>query len=170
MVKPIAQFLLAAMLCLPAQASELYRWIALNPPVAAPTGEFVLAGQKKPTTLAAFKGSAVLINFWATWCTPCLKELPSLAELQRRRSGLQVIALSVDAQPFDVVQGFLRKKNIRAPRIGHDPQGVVYEPLGKSGLPLTYLMNREGMLTHYYEGATDWAGSEHAKLLNEALR
>jgi thiol-disulfide isomerase/thioredoxin len=155
------------MLSLPAFAQNLYEWEKLSPAQPAPTGSFAVAGKKAPGSLQQLRGRVVVLNFWATWCPPCLQELPTLAALQKRylQRDVVVVAMSVDAQPFHVVQNFLRKKHIAAPLIAHDPQGGVYKPLSSIGLPVTYIIDREGNVAARYEGATDWTDDEHKEML-----
>ena len=173
MLNRIAQFLTIAMLCLPAHAEdELYTWQAVDPAKPAPTTAFTLQGKRVPANLADFKGKAVVLNFWATWCTPCVKELPTLAALQERYAdkGLVVLAMSVDGQAFSTVENFLRKKNIAYPLLGHDPESQLFKPLQGTGLPLTYLLNRDGEMVYRFEGATDWLEMQHVPYINEALQ
>ena len=172
MLNRIAQILTIAMLCLPAKAADLYTWHKLSPQQAAPSTKFTLSGKRGLASLHDFKGKAVLLNFWATWCTPCVKELPTLAALQERYAddGLVVLAVSVDARDFDGVKAFLKKKNIAYPLLGHDRDSELYGPLGSTGLPLTYVINREGELTHYFEGATDWLEMRHVPYIKGALQ
>ena len=160
-----------AMLSLPAFAGELYTWHKAAREKQAPHASFTLAGEKAPVTMKHFRGKVVVVNFWATWCAPCLEELPTLAALQNNyaKNDVVVLAMSVDAKPFAVVKRFLRNKRIDTPLLAHDKTGDFYQPLSASGLPLTYVIDRKGNVAYRYEGATDWTDDEHAEIIKEVL-
>ena len=160
-----------AMFSLPAWAGELYTWQRVSGNKPAPSASFTLAGKKAPATIAHFQGKVVVLNFWATWCAPCITELPTLAALQTRydANDVAVVAMSVDAKPFAVVKRFLRNKDIAAPRLAHDKSGDFYQPLSASGLPLTYVIDRKGHVAYRYEGATDWTDDEHSEIIDDVL-
>lgn len=99
----------------------------------------------------------LLINFWATWCAPCIKELPSLIQLEQRQSetGIKVIAIAVTETPENV-SAFLGKNNIQL----NFP--VVYDPTANSFkkniklLPTSYLMSKKGVIVEKFVGDKDW--------------
>lgn len=160
-----------AMLSLPAFAGELYTWHKAARQQLAPRASFTLAGEESPVTITHFRGKVVVLNFWATWCAPCLEELPTLAALQKDYAAKDVVvlAMSVDAKPFAVVKRFLRNKQITAPLLAHDKRGDFYQPLSASGLPLTYVIDRKGNVAYRYEGATDWTEEEHSEIIDKVL-
>jgi thiol-disulfide isomerase/thioredoxin len=173
MMLRIAHMLIIAMVCFPAQAGELYAWHRVLPPKQVSDAAVELVGAPTPTRLHAFRGKPVVLNFWATWCPPCIDELPTLAALQERhaKDGLVVLAVSIDtAHDLGTIEGFLQKNQIAHPRLAHDKEGVLFRPLRGAGLPVTYLMNREGALVYKYEGATDWLGAEHQPYIREILQ
>jgi len=171
MKKPIAQFLLTAMLSFPAQALNLYEWQAIDPPTPPTQARFDVAGVKSPVKLSQFKGKVVLVNFWATWCTPCIEELPTLTDLQasHRSDGLVVLAMSVEQNPFSKVKQFIRQKRIRAPRLAYDGDGDFFTPFSNLGLPITYIFDRRGNAVYRYEGATDWTRKDHGAIIQGVL-
>jgi thiol-disulfide isomerase/thioredoxin len=160
-----------AMLSLSAFAGELYTWQKASSEKLAPRASFTLAGEKAPVTIKHFRGKVVVVNFWATWCAPCLEELPTLAALQKNYTAKDVVvlAMSVDAKPFAVVKRFLQNKQIAAPRLAHDNTGDFYQPLSASGLPLTYVIDRKGNVAYRFEGATDWTEDEHSEIIDDVL-
>ncbi len=105
--------------------------------------------------LAKYSGKVVLLNFWATWCTPCQTETPRFVEFQRRfgGEGLQVIGVSMDdsAEP---VRAFRKKFQMNYPvAMGTAEIGEKYG--GVLGLPITFLIGRDGKIEKRYEGSID---------------
>lgn len=96
-------------------------------------------------TLKDFHGKPLVMNLWATWCPPCISELPVLAGLEERYGGkLQVIAISVDAEGVGAVDAFLAKNDIRHPPFYYDKNGALFRYLKLRGLPTTYILNADG--------------------------
>ena len=120
-------------------------------------------------SLAGFAGSPVLVNLWATWCAPCVKELPTLDRLAGR-DGLEVIAVSQDMGPQHSVAAFLDK--LGASRLGayHDDKMALSAALGVQVMPITILYDAKGREIWRYIGDLDWTGAEAAQLLAEAGR
>lgn len=125
-----------------------------------------------PITLAKFKGVPVLVNLWATWCAPCVKELPTLDKLaasHRVDGQLGVVAISQDDGPQPSVTAFLKKLNVSDLGAYHDPRSALSAALGPDTvLPTTILYDANGNEVWRYVGDTDWTGAEAAKLLAEA--
>jgi peroxiredoxin len=103
--------------------------------VAAPDGTSLALGD--------FKGKVVLLNFWATWCEPCLEEMPALERLARtyRARGLVVVALSVDREGASVVRPYLERHRLTFP-VGLDPQQAVARLYRVWALPSTLILSR----------------------------
>jgi thiol-disulfide isomerase/thioredoxin len=122
-------------------------------------------------SLAAFKGVPTLVNLWASWCAPCVKELPTLQKLeeaQARDGQLGVIAVSQDMAPKASVDAFLKAKNISRFAAFHDPEMALSSSLGAEVLPTSILFDAEGREVWRYVGDLDWTSAEAAKLLAEA--
>ena len=123
-------------------------------------------------SLADFSGTPVLVNLWATWCAPCVKELPTLDKLaasHRDDGQLGVIAVSQDSGPQASVEAFLAK--LKADDLGayHDPKMSFSGALGPDTvLPTTILYDADGKEVWRYVGDLDWTGPVAAKLLAEA--
>lgn len=103
-------------------------------------------GQGRPTSLAAFRGRTVLLNVWATWCTPCREEMPTLDRLQAALGGpgFEVVALSIDKGGLPVVQAFYRSLDIRHLKPYLDADGEATAGLVATGIPLTLLIDTQG--------------------------
>ena len=121
----------------------------------------------KPVTLASFKGKPVLVNLWATWCAPCVKELPTLDRLSKSRSDLRVVAVSQDDGPHPSVVAFLKSK---APDLApnQDAKLALSGKLEAEVLPTSILYGANGKEVWRYVGDLDWTSPEAAKLLSEA--
>ena len=138
---------------------------------AAPEAEFTTP-DGTPITLAKFRGVPVLVNLWATWCGPCVKELPTLdkvAAAHRVDGELGVVAISQDSGPQASVDAFLKKLNITDLGAYHDPKMAMSGAFGPDiVLPTTILVDANGKEVWRYVGDLDWTSQEAAKLLAEA--
>ena len=122
-------------------------------------------------SMADFKGVPTLINLWATWCAPCVKELPTLDRLAEQHAidgQLGVITVSQDAGPQPSVVAFLEKLKVRHVGAYHDPKMSLSGALGAEVLPTSIYYDAQGREVWRYVGDLDWTGSEAAKLLAEA--
>jgi thiol-disulfide isomerase/thioredoxin len=123
-------------------------------------------------SLAKFKGVPVLVNLWATWCAPCVKELPTLDALAQSHAvdgKLGVVAISQDSGPQPSVVAFLKKLRIKDLGAYHDPNMALSGALGPDVvLPTSILVDAEGHEVWRYVGDLDWTRPEAAKLLAEA--
>nr|WP_294848774.1 TlpA disulfide reductase family protein [uncultured Sphingomonas sp.] len=122
-------------------------------------------------SLVSFKGTPVLVNLWASWCAPCIKELPTLQKLEEEQAGngaLGVIAVSQDMAPKGSVDAFLKEKGIARFAAYHDPDMNLSSALGVQVMPTTILYDARGMEVWRYTGDLDWTGPEARALLAEA--
>ncbi len=126
-------------------------------------------GQGRPTSMAAFRGRPALVNLWATWCAPCIIEMPSLDALAvREGDGLQVVALSQDVAGRDPVSRFFSQRGFRALEANLDSQMEYMTRLKLETLPTTILYDADGKEVWRMVGRADWAGDRVARLLDEA--
>jgi thiol-disulfide isomerase/thioredoxin len=120
-------------------------------------------------TLARSRGTPVLVNLWATWCAPCVKELPTLQKLDERHAvdgDLGIIVVSQDMAPKASVDAFLKSKGIVL-RSFLDPEMTLTGALGVEVMPTSVLYDAQGKEVWRYVGDLDWTGPEAAKLLAE---
>ncbi|BCB17142.1 TlpA disulfide reductase family protein [Bosea sp. ANAM02] len=151
--------------------------------VAVAAGMFLLWSRSGPTmtssaaiafetadgrklSLAEFRGRFVLLNIWATWCPPCVKEMPSLDRLQAAMGAdtFEVVALSIDRQGLDVVQPFFKRTGIANLAIYLDREARSMSTLKITGLPTTLLIDPTGREIARWAGAKEW---DHAASIAE---
>ena len=135
---------------------RLGEFIPASPPLPAPAVSFVdLAGN--PASLSEFNGKVVLVNLWATWCEPCLREMPSLERLQSRLGDkIVVVAISEDRGGSKTVEPFVGKLGLKSVKIYLDPKSAVEWAFKVQGLPTSFLIDREGRVLGRVEGAAEW--------------
>jgi thiol-disulfide isomerase/thioredoxin len=135
---------------------------------AAPSFTFE-NGEGQPITMAAFRGRPVLVNLWATWCPPCIVEMPSLDKLALREGdALQVVALSQDLDGRALVTRFFGERKFRALEANLDPQMEYMTRLRLGTLPTTILYDADGREVWRMVGVADWESERVARLLDEA--
>lgn len=142
-------------------------------PTAAVPGKFELIPFPKPRPLAAvsfqdgagrklaladFKGRVVLLNVWATWCSPCRQEMPTLDRLQSKLGSkdFEVVALSIDRDGPGVVRKFFDEIGVRNLTLYVDPTMKAQSKLELIGVPATLLIDREGREVARYTGVAEW--------------
>jgi peroxiredoxin len=129
--------------------------------------------------LSSYVGNVVLLNIWATWCAPCVHEMPALQRLHEMLAddGLRVVAVSVDAapgvlgpfgQPGGNVSEFRDRFSLTFD-ILHDPSGRIQSRYQVNGLPTTFIIDREGRIQRRVLGARDWDGQRYVDELRELL-
>jgi thiol-disulfide isomerase/thioredoxin len=120
------------------------------------------------TTLVAFAGKPTLVNLWASWCAPCIKELPTLDSLAKSEGGkLNVVAISQDDAPHASVVAFLQTHNIGTLQSYQDPKSHLLYGMGAEVLPTSILFDANGKEVWRYVGDQDWTSPAAAKLLAE---
>ena len=124
------------------------------------------------TTLAAVAGGEVMVlNLWATWCAPCMDEMPTLGELQRRYEGrIRVVPVSVDSegQRERAQRELARLSNGSLPFFIDITRGVLFDAQA-AGMPVTIVYDREGREVARLAGGADWSSDEAAALIDAVL-
>jgi len=139
-------------------------------PAAAPPALAFTDQDGKPVALDAFKGKGVVLNLWATWCVPCVAEMPALDAMAAKLASdnIVVVPLSSDRGGTAVVRKFYTARDIQHLGIWLDPHGVSARALGARGLPTTLIIDREGRERGRLEGGAEWA-SDAAMVRIKAL-
>jgi thiol-disulfide isomerase/thioredoxin len=117
--------------------------------------------------LSSFKGKKVFVNLWATWCPPCVAEMPSIQELynQTRSSNTEFVMLSLDKN-FDIAKQWALQKKYNLPL--YFASGDLPEALQVAGIPTTFIFDEEGNLIFNHVGSEDYSRPKFVKMLTEA--
>jgi len=136
----------------------------------APERDFTLTLDGKPTRLSDLRGNVVLLNFWATWCPPCVDEAPSLNALQRRIAPLggTVLGVSLD-EDQTAYENFLKTYALGFPNY-RDPSKRIALAYGTTMYPETYVIDRRGRIDRKIIGPQDWTSPEMTAYLDSVLK
>jgi thiol-disulfide isomerase/thioredoxin len=128
-------------------------------------------GSGNEVTLAAFAGRPVLLNFWATWCAPCVKELPSLARLKALlgEDGLQIVILNLDRAGGPSIPDFLAEHDAAVFEPYTDPAKKLMRAFRINGLPTTILIAADGTEIGRHEGEAEWDSPAARDEIDKAL-
>ena len=130
--------------------------------------------------LSDHSGEVVLVNIWATWCLPCLVEMPSMERLYHEvgEEGFEIMAVSIDADlgqfdptgyPGGDIQAFADSLGLTFPML-HDPSGRMIQRLYRTtGVPETFLIGKDGIIYKKVAGGTEWDAPEHKELIQRLL-
>lgn len=142
----------------------------LNPPQTPPDGVFVDSSGGSHT-IASFIGHGMVINFWATWCQPCVAEIPSLAVLAKALAphDIAVLPLSSDHGGAQAVEAWFKQHDVTGLPILLDPQGALGEAWGGKGIPTTHIIARDGKERARLEGAADWSSAATVALIQKLV-
>jgi len=114
--------------------------------------------------LADYRGKVVLVNFWATWCAPCIQELPSLLDLHHNDPNLAILGVSIDEDP-DAYSTFLARRHVDFLTV-RDPSESAAKLFHTDMWPETYVIDRKGIIRRKFIGAQDWTDPEVRAFLN----
>jgi thiol-disulfide isomerase/thioredoxin len=150
----------------PPRSGQMRQFMPADPVRQVPVLSFTdRSGEEM--TIGRFKGKIVLVNLWATWCPPCVKEMPSLDRLQAKLGGddFAVVAISEDRQGLKIVEPFYEKTGLGHLDIYLDPQSTVSRALQLRGLPTTLILDRDGRELGRLEGSAEWDSADALALL-----
>ena len=133
----------------------------------APDAEFE-SPEGEAASFADFRGKPLLVNLWATWCAPCVAEMPTLDALARRDQRIEVLAVSQDLNGQEKVDAFFAKRKFEMLEPYLDPELILMTQLGISTLPTTILYDAEGREVWRMTGMEDWTAPRAAALIAEA--
>jgi peroxiredoxin len=123
-------------------------------------------------SMAKLRGKVVFLNIWATWCAPCREEMPSMEKLYeqlRANKGFVMLAVSQDSGSRDEVAEYVKKHGYKFDVL-LDPQNSVAEAYKVSGVPETFIIDRQGRIVAHHSGAFDWSQKAIADALEELLK
>lgn len=130
-----------------------------------PAPQFVMGDGTRTVDLSKLRGRVVVLNLWATWCAPCIEELPSLLALQKQMPELSIVAVSMDQDP-DVYKRFLVEHHVDLLTVRDEDQKVnaLY---GTVQIPETYIIDKQGVLRRKFIGAQVWTSPEITSYLSK---
>jgi cytochrome c biogenesis protein CcmG, thiol:disulfide interchange protein DsbE len=126
------------------------------PRIGSTAPDFTVQDGQNKVTLNQLRGQVVVLNFWATWCPPCVEEVPSLVEMQRRMKakGVTVVAISVDVNE-NAYEQFVKDHNVNLLTV-RDPSQKSNQLYGTFKFPETYIIDRNGVMRRKFIGEVDW--------------
>ena len=130
----------------------------IDPPVAAPDIAFAAADGSQHH-LGEFRGHGMVINLWATWCAPCVAEMPALAALSKALApdDIAVLPLSSDHGGASVVESFYQRHAIAGLPVLLDPNSAAAHAFGVRGIPTSMIIDKQGRIRGRLEGSADWS-------------
>ena len=123
-----------------------------------PAPDFNVADGSTSIHLANYRGKVVVLNFWATWCAPCIQEMPGLIDLHHDRPDLTVLGVSIDEDP-EAYSRFLVRRHVDFPTV-RDPNQSAARLFHTDGWPETYIIDRQGIIRRKIVGDPDWSNPE----------
>ena len=136
---------------------NMERLVVHEEPSLVPDVEFT-SRSGESMTIGDFEGRALVVNFWATWCGPCVKEMPSLNRLQQQfnRESVLVLAVAAGRNPPDKVDNFLRKYELEELTVVFDQKATFSHANSVFSIPVTLLVDRQGYELARFFGDTEW--------------
>jgi len=126
--------------------------------LSTPAPNFTVSDGTTSVRLADYRGRVVVLNFWATWCAPCIQETPSLIQLHHDRPDLAMIGVSID-EDLDEYKRFIDRRHFDLITV-RDPNQTVAKLFHTEMWPETYVIDRKGVIRRKFIGAEDWSDPE----------
>ena len=153
-----------------ARDGDMKKLVFHSGPKAVSDTAFDLADGAGTATLADYRGKVVLVNFWATWCAPCRKEMPALSELQAELGGetFEVLTIATGRNSPEGIRKFFAEIGVDNLPRHQDPKQALASQMGIFGLPISVILDAEGREIARLRGDADWS-SDSAKAVFKAL-
>lgn len=137
------------------------------PRVGSPANEFTVKDSDRTVSLNQFRGQVVVLNFWASWCAPCVAELPSMMQMQDRlrNRGVTVVGVSIDVDG-DAYHRFIQQRSVNFLTV-RDPDQKVAGMYGTSVWPESYIIDRQGVMRRKVVGPTNWDSPDILEFLSK---
>ncbi|SPF79808.1 TlpA family protein disulfide reductase [Pseudoprimorskyibacter insulae] len=152
------------------RAGDMKRLVVHSAPKDVVEGDFQTF-EDAPVSLAEYQGKYVLVNFWATWCAPCRKEMPALSALQSELGGdaFEVVTIATGRNPKPAMQKFFGEIGVENLPLHRDPKQQLARKYAVLGLPVTLLLDPEGREVARLTGDADWGGADALAFLRAVL-
>jgi cytochrome c biogenesis protein CcmG, thiol:disulfide interchange protein DsbE len=137
------------------------------PRIGSNAPDFTVQDSDHKVTLSQFRGQVVVLNFWATWCPPCVEETPSLVQMQTRMKSKGVVVLAISIDDDDAAyHKFLKEYNVNMVTV-RDEAKKAATLYGTFGWPETYIIDRTGVIRRKFIGPVDWSSPEITDYLSK---
>ena len=149
---------------------EFSNQVAIEGDIPAP--DFTFPGlDGKMVSLSDYKGKVVLVNIWATWCPPCVKEMPSMEKLYRKfkRENFEILAVSIDEPGPKAVAPFMEKTRLTFPAL-IDSKGAIKSVYRISAIPESFIIDKQGFLIKKIVGPLDWAAPQVFRFFSSLIQ
>lgn len=125
-----------------------------------------------PVSIEAFRGKVLVLNLWAAWCVPCIREMPSLDRLAARmpKDSFAIVAVNQDKGDAAVARLTFKRMNLQALKLFLDPAGALAREIGTRGMPTTVIFGPAGEPLSYREGAAEWDSEDFVRYLASLSR
>ncbi len=152
-----------------AATGDMRKLVFLEEPIAGGAADF-MTFDEEPLNLSDWQGKWVVLNFWATWCAPCRKEMPMLSGLQEELGSdtFEVVTVATSRNPPAKMKDFFDEIGVENLPLHRDPKSLLARSMGVLGLPATVILNPEGMEVARMTGDADWS-SDEARAVLQAL-
>jgi len=149
---------------------EFSNQVSIESGTSAP--DFTFPGlDGKMVSLSDYKGKVVLVNIWATWCPPCVDEMPSMEKLYQKfkRKNFEILAVSIDEPGLKAVAPFMKKSSLTFPAL-IDSEGTIKTVYGITGIPESFIIDKQGILIKKIIGPVDWATPKIFRFFSELIQ
>jgi cytochrome c biogenesis protein CcmG, thiol:disulfide interchange protein DsbE len=131
--------------------------------IGKPAPDFTVTDDTSSMHLASYRGQVVLLNFWGSWCAPCIAELPSLQQFHHQHPEYPILAVSID-EDESAYRRFLLQRHVDFTTVW-DPKETASTLYHTTGWPETFIIDRQGQIRRRFIGATDWNDPEIIRFL-----
>ena len=140
--------------------------------IGLPAPDFTFPGlDGKMVSLSDYRGKVVLVNIWATWCPPCVEEMPSMEQLYQKLKGkdFEILAVSIDSLGVKAVAPFMKKHKLTFPALINSA-GTLRTSYRTTGIPESFIINKDGILVEKIIGPRDWTRPAILSFLNNLIQ
>ncbi|MCY4206982.1 MAG: TlpA disulfide reductase family protein [Roseovarius sp.] len=140
------------------RSGDMKKLVVHSTPLKTPETGFI-SENGDVASLPDYRGKVVLVNFWATWCAPCRKEMPEISKLQSilKSGDFEVLTIAVGRNTLPAMQRFLKQINVDNLPLHTDPRMQLSRAIGVFGLPVTVILDRSGREVARLQGDADWS-------------